>query len=100
MTANNTVLERCHYDTQATVRYPFSRHQGQQLLSRASPLIKRTMFNRLTCVMRRRVETRLVSREDALRERRQNTVLITTRGALIRTSHNDRNPHRRNCHSR
>lgn len=100
MTANITVLQRCHYDAQATVRYPLSRHQGQQPLSRASPLIKRTMFNRLTCIMRRRVETRLVPREGTLRERRRNTVLITTRGALIRTSHDDRNPHRRYCYRR
>lgn len=93
MTANITVLERCHYDSQATVRYPLT-HQEQQPLSCASPLIKRTMLNRLTCVMRRRIETRLVLREGALRERCRNTVLITC-GTLIKTSHNDRNLRRR-----
>lgn len=100
MTANITALQRCHYD--ATVRYPLACHQGQQTLSRASPLlIKRTTINKLTWVMRQRAETRLVPREGTLvRQRRRNTILITTRGALIRTSHEDRNSHRRYCHRR
>lgn len=99
MTANITVLQPCHYD--ATVRYPLACHQGQQTLSRASPLlIKRTTINKLAWVMRQRAETRLVPREGTLRQRRRNTILITTRGALIRTSHEDRNPHHRYCHRR
>lgn len=99
MTANITVLQRCHYDA-TTVRYPVACHQGQQALSRASPLlIKRTTINKLAWVMRQRAETRLVPREGALKQRRRH-ILITTRGALIRTSHEDRNPHRRYYHRR
>lgn len=98
MTANITVLQRCHYD--ATVRYPVACYQGQQALSRASPLlIKRSTINKLAWVMRQRAETRLVPREGTLKQRRRH-ILITTRGALIRTSHEDRNPHRRYCHRR
>lgn len=98
MTANITVLQHCHYDAQATVRYPLAYHQGQQPFSRVSPLIKRAMINRLTSVMRKRVETR--SREGILKEQRRNTIFITTRGVLIRTGRDDRNPHCRNRYQR
>lgn len=106
MTANILTinkLQRCHYEGGATVRYPLSRHRGaQRTLGRASPLlIKPTTIDKLTRVMRQRAETRLVPREGALRQRRRDTVLITTRGALIRTSHDEQgNPHRRHCHRR
>lgn len=101
MIANIIMLQRCHY--YATVRYLLACHQEQQTLNRTSPLlIKRTTINNLmTRVMRQRAETRLVPREDTLRHRRRNTTLITTRGALIRTSHEEQHsPHHRYCHRR